>query len=422
MIFGSALSGLNAASTALQVTGNNIANSGTTGFKSSRAEFGDIYAVAYNGISEHAVGQGVRLEAISQNFSQGNVDNTGNNLDLAINGRGFFMLDDGGARVFTRAGAFHVDRDGNVVNSNNQGLLVFGAVDSAGTLFNTADPQPLNVATSEGAPKATTEVGAIVNLSAQADALGAGTIDPTDPTTFTYSTAATVYDSLGASHSTTLYFRKVGNDPGTGNALWDVRQLVDGNALTPSAAISPDDPNQARLAFDSNGLLASPAGGQIGYAAYTPGNGASDLNLALNLDGSTQYGDTSGVNNLTQDGFTTGELHGISISQDGVVSASYTNGQSKALGQIALANFANPDGLQQLGDTTWGETFASGEVQIGAATTSGFGQLQSGGLEMSNVDLSQQLVNLITEQRDFQANAQVITTANNITQTIINLR
>lgn len=422
MIFGSALSGLNAASTALQVTGNNIANSGTTGFKSSRPEFGDIYAVAYNGISEHAVGQGVRLEAISQNFSQGNVDNTGNNLDLAINGRGFFMLDDGGARVFSRAGAFHVDRDGNVVNSNNQGLLVFGAVDSAGTLFNTADPQPLNVATSEGAPKATTEVGAIVNLSAQADALGAGTIDPTDPTTFSYSTAATVYDSLGASHSTTLYFRKVGNDPGTGNALWDVRQLVDGNALTPSAAVSPDDPSQARLAFDSNGLLASPADGLIGYAAYTPGNGASDLNLALNLDGSTQYGDTSGVNNLTQDGFTTGELHGISISQDGVVSASYTNGQSKALGQVALANFANPDGLQQLGDTTWGETFASGEVQIGAATTSGFGQLQSGGLEMSNVDLSQQLVNLITEQRDFQANAQVITTANNITQTIINLR
>ncbi len=417
MIFGSALSGLNAASTALEVTGNNIANSGTIGFKSSRAEFGDIYAVAYDGISDQAVGQGVRLEAVTQNFKQGNVDNTGNNLDIVINGRGFFMLDDGGARVFSRAGAFQVDRDGNVVNSNNQGLLVFRAMDSAGTSFDTSNPQPLNIATAEGAPRATTEVSAIVNLSAQADALGAGTIDPSDPSTFTYSTPATVYDSLGASHSGVTYFRRVDGDP----ALWDVRQVIDGNVLTPTVA-SPDDPDQARLQFDSNGLLIGPADGKIAFNAYSPGNGASDLGLTLNLDGSTQYGDTSGVNNLTQDGYTTGQLHGISVSDQGVISASYTNGQSKALGRIALANFANPDGLQQLGDTTWGQTYASGEVQLGGPGSSGFGQVQSGGLEMSNVDLSQELVNLITEQRNFQANAQVITTANNITQTIINLR
>lgn len=421
MIFGSALSGLDAASTALRVTGNNIANSSTTGYKASRAEFGDIYAVAYNGLSDRAVGSGVRLQSITQNFSQGNVQNTGDNLDLAISGRGFFMLNDGGARAYTRAGAFGVNRDGFVVNAQDQELLVFGAVDSAGTIFNTANPEPLNIATSAGAPRATTEVSAILNLDANAAGLGAGQIDPIDPTSYSYSTAATVYDSLGASHTTTLYFRKVGTDAGTGNAVWNVRQLVDGNVVTPTTP-DPATADQARLTFDASGALVTPAGGVIGYNAFDPANGAADLDLSLNLAGSTQYGDPSSINGLTQNGFTTGRLRNITIDESGVVSASYTNGQAKALGQVALANFANPNGLQQLGNTTWGQSFASGEVQLGAAGSGSFGQIQSGALEASNVDLSEQLVNLITEQRDFQANAQVITTANNITQTLINLR
>lgn len=419
MIFGSALSGINAASTALKVTGNNVANADTTGFKSSRADFGDVYAVAYNGISTQQPGQGVRLEDIAQNFSQGTINNTGGNLDLAISGKGFFALDNNGARAYTRAGSFHVDRNGNVVNANDQNLLVFGAVGSSGKTFNTANPQPLNVNTSEGAPKATSQLKAMVNLNAQGSALGAGKIDNTDPSTYSFSTAGTVYDSLGASHTSTLYFRKVGKDATTGNTEWDVAQYVDGKPLTPQ---SPVTGTQAAVEFDPSGNLASPSNGIIQYNAQSLSNGAAKLNLSLDLSGSTQYGDSSSVSSLSQDGYTTGQLHGISVGTDGVVSASYTNGQSKALGKVALANFADPNGLQQLGDTTWGQTYESGDAQLGAPGSGGFGHIQSGGLEASNVDLPQQLVNLITEQRDYQANARVISTANNITQTIINMR
>jgi len=198
---------------------------------------------------------------------------------------------------------------------------------------------------------------------------------------------------------------------GTPNS-WNMYTYVDGAALS-----GPDS-----LVYDSSGALTTPAGGTLALPAYTPTDGAAPMNVTLDLSKSTQFSSGFAVNTLTQDGFTTGQLSGISVGNDGVVTANYTNGQSIALGQVALSNFANPQGLQQIGDNAWAETYTSGQPLRGTAGTSSFGQIQSGALEASNVDLTSQLVNMITAQRDFQANAQVISTSDQITQTIINIR
>ena len=406
MPFNIALSGLNAAAADLKVTGNNIANASTVGYKQSRAEFADVYSQSYGGISKTAIGGGVRLEAVTQQFSQGNIDFTGNNLDLAISGQGFFVLSDRGAPVYSRAGAFQVDRDGFVVNSQGQRLQVFPALDPAGNSFNTGSPSDLQLSTADAPPSATTSVTGIFNLDADATILGAGAIDPTLPSSYSYSSTLTVYDSLGAPHTATTYFRR------TGNLTWDSRMVVDGDAA--------QTPAVQTLTFDSAGNLTT--GMPVSYGAYTPTNGANALNMTYDFSGTSQYGGGFGVNALTQDGYTSGRLTSIEVNDNGVVAARYTNGQAVALGKVALANFANPQGLQQLGDNAWGETYSSGPVQVGEPGTSSLGLLQAGGLEQSNVDISEQLVNLITAQRNYQANAQVITTADTVTQTIINIR
>jgi flagellar hook protein FlgE len=421
MAFGTALTGLNAASEALNVTGNNIANAGTTGFKGSRAEFGDIYSTAYGGISNRAVGSGVQLQSVSQEFNQGSMNNTGNSLDLAVNGKGFFIFSNQGSQVYSRAGALQVDRQGYVVNAQGQRLQVYTPINSTGSnpTFNQGSLGDLQLSTSSGTPQATSNVSALLNLSAQASDLGAGTINPSDATSYTYSTPATIYDSLGSPHTAIMYFRKDTTTPSTtttaGSSTWDVLTQVDGNTVTTGGA------NQAQITFDSNGNLTLPANGQIAYDAYAPSTGAAALNLNLNLTGTTMFGNTNSVNSLTQDGYTSGRLSGIDVSGTGVVSARYTNGQSQALGQVALADFANPQGLQPIGNTAWAQTFASGDVRLGAPGSGTFGQVQSGSLENSNVDLAKQLVNLITEQRNYQANAKVITTSNSVTQTIIQM-
>jgi flagellar hook protein FlgE len=406
MPFNIALSGLNAASSDLEVTGNNIANSSTVGFKASRAEFADVYAEAYGGISKSAIGGGARLEAVTQQFTQGNVEFTGNNLDLAISGQGFFTLSDRGAPIYSRAGAFQVDRDGWVVNSQGHRLQAFPALDPAGTSFNTGTPSDLQLVTSDAPPQASSSVTALLNLNADAPVLGAGAIDPAAPASYSYSSTLTVYDSLGAPHTATTYFRR------TGNLTWDTRLVVDGDATQTTGVQT--------LTFNSTGLLTTAM--PVAYGAFTPTNGANAMTLNYDLSGSTLYGGGFSVNNLSQNGFTSGQLASIEVSDSGTVAARYTNGQAVALGRVALANFANPQGLQQLGDNAWAETFSSGAAQVGEPGTASLGLIQAGGLEQSNVDISEQLVNLITAQRNFQANAQVITTADTVTQTIINIR
>lgn len=231
--------------------------------------------------------------------------------------------------------------------------------------------------------------------------------DPNDPNSFNHTTSATIYDSLGSAHIATIYYIK---DPAVNT--WGTQVYIDGN---PVGGVN-------NLVFGPNGTLQTPVGGNIVLPAYDPGTGASNLNLTFNYIDATQFGDQFGVNSLTQDGFATGRLTGIDVSPEGIVFARFTNGQSAPLGKIAMANFTNQQGLQQLGDTTWGETFASGDALLGEAGTSSFGLIQSGALEASNVDLTAQLVSMITAQRNFQANAQMISTADAVTQTVINIR
>ncbi|MEZ5499538.1 MAG: flagellar hook protein FlgE [Steroidobacteraceae bacterium] len=405
MSFRLALSGLNAASADLSVTANNIANTGTVGFKESRAEFAELFSVSPQGVSSIAIGNGVRVSDVAQQFTQGNIDFTDNSLDMAVSGQGFFVLSDNGALNYTRAGAFKVDRDGYVVNSQAQRLQVFPP--NSGGTFNTGALADLRIVTTESPPEATNNAEMIVNLPGNASPPPVAGFDPADPDTYNQATSLTVYDSLGASHTATVYFSRTA----TPNQ-WETRLYIDGSAVGGAQTLD----------YSPTGTLLSPANGQLTFPAFNPGTGALDLALTFDYGRSTQYGSAFNVNAITQDGFTTGRLIGIDTDSTGVVQARFTNGRSLPLGQIALANFSNPQGLQQLGDTNWAETFASGQALRGQAGNSGLGLIQSGALEASTVDITEQLVNMITAQRNFQANAQMISTSDAITQTIINIR
>lgn len=405
MPFRTALSGLNAASSDLRVTGNNIANAGTTGFKGSRAEFADIFATAYGGIGRTAVGTGVRLASVTQQFSQGNIDFTGNNLDMALSGRGFFVLSDQGARSYTRDGSFQVDRNGFVVNSGGKRLQAYPLQDRLSGAFDTGRLEDLRLATTESAAGATRRVEASLNLRATAEDLSAVDFDADDPGTYSFSTSLTVYDSLGQSHVATLFFRNVGT------LQWEANLAIDGQQAGAAQT----------LTFAADGSLVAPQG-TLQFGTFMPGNGAEPLDIEFDVSQVTQFGSTDSVTALRQDGFTSGRLTGIDIDDSGVVFARYTNGQSSPLGQVAIASFANPQGLQQVGDNAWVETFAAGDPILGTAGSGDLGTLQSGGLEAANIDIAAELVNLITAQRNFQANAQVISTADTVTQTIINIR
>ncbi|MDX1500243.1 MAG: flagellar hook protein FlgE [Woeseiaceae bacterium] len=405
MPFAIALSGLNAASADLGVTANNVANANTTGFKMSRAQFAEVFAIGTQSVSSSASGSGVRLSAIAQQFTQGNIDFTDNALDLAIGGEGFFVLSDGGARSYTRAGAFGVDNQGYVVNAEGARLQAYPYAGNG--LFNTGTPQDLQLQIGANPPAATTRAQFGINLPANAPPPANPVFDASDPSSFNHTTSVTVYDTLGSAHTATVYFIKDAA-PNT----WNTEIEIEG---TPVAGA-------AQIVFNPDGTLNSPAGGLMPLGAYNPGTGAADIVMDLDFGNATQYGDNFGVNSLSQDGFTTGRLTGVSVDAEGVVFARFTNGQSTSLGKLALANFTNPQGLQQLGDTTWGESFQSGDALLGEAGTASFGNIQSGALEASNVDLTAQLVQMITAQRNFQANAQMISTADTVTQTVINIR
>ncbi len=405
MSFGIALSGINAAQSDLNVTANNIANSATTGFKQSRSEFAEMFAVSPQGVGRTQVGNGVKVAAVSQQFTQGNINTTNNSLDLAMSGQGFFVLSDGGASAYTRAGAFQIDNAGYVVNSQDQRLQVYPA--STGGLFNTSTLTDLRLVTSESPPSATTNVETVFNLPANAAQPTVPVFDPANPSSYNNATSMTIFDSLGAAHTASMYFDKTANPN-----EWQSRLYVDGTAVgTPQI-----------LQYSNTGALTTPANGQVPFPAYTPATGAAPITLNFDLARTTQYGDTFNVTSVTQDGFTTGRLIGMDIDPTGIVQARFTNGRSLQLGQVAIANFANAQGLQQLGNTNWAETFTSGQAVNGQAGNSGFGLIQSGSLESSNVDITAQLVNMITAQRNFQANAQMIQTADQVTQTIINIR
>ena len=419
MSFRTSLSGLDAASSDLSVIGNNIANASTNGFKESRAEFVDVFATTFSGVAGNTPGSGVRVANIAQQFSQGNVEFTSSNLDLAINEEGFFILDDNGAQAFTRAGSFSTDRDGYIVNSSGLQLQVFPA-NTNGT-FNTGALSSIQLSTSDSAPSATANIVPTLNLDATQSVPATPVFDPLDSSSYNHTTSTTVYDSLGNDFSTTMYYEL--NNPVTNE--WRVHTYVDGttNKLTHGGGADFFSMTFDGLGtFDDITVNAVSQGNAITFDPLSIGNGSAPLALKFDYSDTTQYGGDFAVNALSQDGFASGRLSGIDIDQTGVVFARFTNGQSDLLGQVALADFPNVQGLRQLGNTTWGETFESGDKIVGAAGTAGFGAIQSGALEASNVDIATQLVNLITSQRNFQANAQAISTQDTIQQAIINIR
>lgn len=405
MSFRVAISGLRAASGDLDVISNNVANSNTNGFKKSRAEFADVFAVTDLGGSSSTPGSGVRLTNVAQQFTQGNITFTDNNLDLAISGRGFFIVNDGGNNEYTRAGAFGVDRDGFFSNSSGQQLIAFGA-DASGNITGAAAPLQINTANIP--PQASANMTVDVNLDASLGVPAVGVFDPNNPNSFTHTTSTTIFDSLGNSHLASMYYVKsaVPNQ-------WQSYTYVDGVDVGGGATT---------MNFSTAGALTVPASGTITTPAFTPSGGGAAQSLAIDYSSTTQFGSPFSVNALSQDGFTTGRLSGLDIDAQGIIFARFTNGQSRVEGQIAMADFPNPQGLQPLSDSNWGETFTSGAVVVGNPGTASLGLIQSGALEDSNVEVSEELVNMIIAQRTFQANAEVIQTADAITQTIINLR
>ncbi|MBK1647466.1 flagellar hook protein FlgE [Rhabdochromatium marinum] len=435
--FNVGLTGLNAAQTDLNVTGNNIANVATTGFKQSRAEFGDLFAQSFASSSKTAVGQGANVLSVTQLFSPGPIELTNNGLDLAISGNGFFVLDDpNGSRVYSRAGEYQVDRDGYITNTSGQRLQGFDPLDEtdSNTTFSVGSPQDIQLTTSKIEPKATTTIDSIVNLDANAEVppgvVAGGTFAFPDPTpdTYNFSTQVTTYDSLGTPRPVTLFFQRTDAGGGVADPLnWDLYVGMtddDPASATFGQVVDVGSAAPQNITFDALGQLTT-ADPVITISSINDpflDNGANGfVDLPVNLAGSTQYDGDNEVS-ITADGYTSGQLSGINVDETGRVFAQFTNNQSKVLSQVALANFINPQGLAQLGDNNWQETYASGGVSIGAPATAGLGSIQSSALEGSNVDLAEQLVNLITGQRNYQANAKTLETANAITQTILNIR
>lgn len=416
MSFNTSLSGINAANADLNVTANNIANVKTTGFKQSRAEFADLFSSTSYGLSRNAIGSGVKLSNVAQQFSQGNIDPTGRSLDMAIDGEGFFTLNKNGATQYSRAGNFQPDAQGYIINPEGARLQVF-APRGDGNGFDVGRTTDLRLLTTDSPPRQTSGIELSFTLPANAvqptmDDGAGGTIprpfDPADPASYNASSGGiTVFDSLGVSHVQTSYFVK------TANANeWEVYNYVDG---LPAGG-------PATLQFSAAGALELPTDGMIALDPFTPATGAGVLEMSLDLTGTAQYGNQFQLRNIHQDGYASGKLDEISISADGVVFARYSNGADTALGQIALTTFANPQGLQSQGGNAWTETYASGGPRTGAPDSSDFGQIHSGALESSTVDLTEQLVNMIVAQRNFQANAQMISTQDQATQTVLNIR
>lgn len=596
MSFATALSGLKAASTSLQVTGNNIANSQTTGFKQSRAEFADVYASSLGGVSKTQAGSGVRVAEVSQQFSDGNIEATQNSLDLAINGNGFFVLadkvslpdpknpeapvDPSVPSAYSRSGAFKLNSAGNVVNSKGQYVLAFapnGTTAEEG--FSVGVFHPLTVDTSQGLPKSTTGISLKLNLDGSANVPTTATFDPNDPTSYTSTTSVTTYDSQGNSHIASTYYVKtpVAN-------VWDVFLFMDNHGITsggqavPPLAANPSTVKDLyipgvpiKMAFNNSGLLsgigdaatssmanslvslasvavtkattastsalaaqtatgtdatknatavsdASTASanassmydtlnsivnsssdatvsaaltaavaaaktardsaatylsdatkivdqptadtaatsaataltdmttaqlavqnyynlaksvadkaiptttvdfGSIDLTKIDPNITVDPMAFSVGYSGTTQFNVPYSVNGSSQDGLPAGNLTGIDVNDTGMVFAKYSNGGSKALGQVALARFPNNQGLSKLGDTNWGKTAGSGTAIYGAAGDNNFGGIQASALEGSNVDLSDQLVKLIVQQQAYQANSQTITTEKTLIDTIL---
>lgn len=480
MGFQQGLSGLNAAARNLEVIGNNVSNANTVGFKLSQAQFADVYANSLSGSGSAQAGLGTRVSTVAQQFTQGNISSTNNSLDMAVSGNGFFRMNDNGLIIYSRNGQFQLNKDGFVVNSQGQRLTGF-LPNAQGQIVATT-PADLQISSADLLPKQTVNIAAGLNLDSRSAIIPlAPAFDPTNAATFNNSTSMTVYDSLGSSHIASLYFAKTAANtwnahlvvdgnmvPASGTAMTAMTFNTNGTLATPlapttSAAFNPT-PTALTLA-GSSVALASPhatvssttglsLGASVTGGGFPAGTTITAINspttfttsappaavaaavtltvtnpasaapqsLVFNFSGTSQFGGIFGVNSLSQDGYTSGRMTGFSTGGDGMISGRYSNGQTKTLGQVVLANFNNAQGLQPLGGNNWAETSTSGTPLTGVPGSASLGVLQTSAVEDSNVDLTAELVNMITAQRVYQANAQTVKTMDQVLQTLVNLR
>lgn len=410
MGFSQAISGLNAASSNLDVIGNNIANSETTGFKSASVSFADIFASSQ-------VGLGVKIASVSQDFSDGTVESTDRGLDVAIAGNGFFrMVDENGSVYYSRNGELSLDNERNLINSSGYYLTGYATTGTPPTINTGAEPTVLNISSSDIAAQATGSASMVLNLNSSADIITA-TFDATDSSTYSYSRTLTTYDSLGNTHNINLYFVK------TLDNNWEVHGIDSSDASATSELLGT-------LKFNSSGALedvldeTGVSTGSTSLSVSTDGiNGSADNTFTLAFTGTTQQSASdSSISSSDQDGYTAGSLSSYTINNDGTITGTYSNGKTQLLGQIVMASFANPQGLKSEGNNVWSSTSSSGAAIVGTAGLGVFGTLTSGALESSNVDLSSELVNMIVAQRNYQSNAQTIKTQDAILNTLVNLR
>lgn len=388
MSFSIATSGLNAVTEQLNAISNNIANSGTVGFKSGRAEFSALYAESQP--------LGVGVSAVTQSITKGgSISSTGTALDLAINGNGFFMVrDSAGTTAYTRAGYFGTDSHGNLVN--NLGMYLQGyPVDANGTL-QVGTISNLTISSGSIPAKATESIDFTANLGARAEVPATSPFDPKDNTSYNNSYTTQVYDSLGREHTLNQYFVK------TGENEWEVHYYMDDKPVTNGGV----DQVQ-KLTFNSQGILTNPSGSVPLTADIA---GAESITIDMSYNGTSQYGSDFSVSKNKGDGYASGERTGQAIDEDGSVYATFSNGERLLQGQLVLANFTNPNGLQSQDGTTWAQTASSGAPLTGTPGSGLLGSIVSGALESSNVDLTSELVGLMTAQRNYQANTKVIST------------
>ena len=438
-MFNIGLSGLKSTQTGLEVTSNNIANSGTAGYKNNTAEFAAVYNGGQRG--------GVKVANIKEDFvTGGEIVRTGNSLDIAIDGQGFFAVSENGRTAYTQAGQFTLDNELNIVNANGAKLQGFGISEAAG-----GDPTivsgvltDLKVEASNIEAKASTEINFNGNLSSASDVISYPTaptlFDPTDGSQYNFSQSTEVFDSLGNSHVMTQYFNHTGSNEWQAMFFLDGKPLTAGDLSATGATIGTQDVDDGtgtavsagvlKMTFDTNGQMVpyttapdvtavNLAVGVAGATATTNAeisSGAAALAINLKFDGTTQFGSSFSVNENDADGYTSGAFSGVTVGDDGKVFATFTNGESKLQGQVVLASFANVDGLEQGSNTVWYQTEESGNALYGEPDSGSLGKLLSGSFMGSNVDISEQLVGLMSFQQNYQANAKTISSADEMMQ------